>query len=331
MKKIIISLNIILISFSANSQEKFEWNIKNFTFLDNREYDRDFAKPQTIFGTRLDFTTGFRVDSVHLFQFGADYLYEFGARANAIPLYPTIYYSFSNKHYDFSFGAFPRANKLNYPRLLLNDTLQYYRPNIEGTYVNYKGKYGNQNLWIDWVGRQTDTNNERFLAGTSGKLQDKSFFIENYLYMYHHAAAEIPDTSFQLRDNGGGLFLVGLDFTKKLYFKISFGTAFSYDRFRPNPYIFSKGFYGKFVLEYKRMSVLVSHYQGDAMSLGYGDVLYKTGKYTRLDLEYNFITHKRIKLYIQFSEHFYGGEINMNQKLIFNINLNGTRNAKFFN
>lgn len=153
MKKLLLTINILFVFISANSQENFEWDIKDFTFLDNREYNRGFAKPQTIFGTRIDFTTGFRIDSVHLFQFGADYLYEFGAKANATPLFPTIYYSYSSKKYDFNFGAFPRANKLNYPRLLLNDTLQYYRPNIEGTYVNYKGKYGNQNFWIDWVGR----------------------------------------------------------------------------------------------------------------------------------------------------------------------------------
>ncbi len=328
MKNFLIIFSIILLSFSAKSQEVFEWNAQYFSFFDNREYNRAYAKPQTIFGNRLDFSAGFRIDSVHLIQFGADYLYEFGSKTNAIPLFPTIYYSYSDTHSDFNFGAFPRNNKLNYPKLLLNDTLNYYRPNVEGFLFNYKGKLGNQNVWIDWVGRQTDTNNERFLAGTSGKLKQNMFFVENYLYMYHHAATAISDTAFHLRDNGGGVLLAGVDFTEKYFFKIGIGAAFSYDRYRPNPYQISKGFYGKLSLKYKKVLLRVTHYNGEEISLGYGDALCRTGQYTRIDAEYNFLKHEKIKLNLQFSGHLYPDNFDLSQKLTLYINLNGKQITK---
>jgi len=323
MRNFSIILLIILFPLSAKSQEVFEWNAQYFSFLDNREYNRYIAKPQTIFGNRIDLSVGFRIDSVHLVQFGTDYLYEFGSKVNSIPLFPTIYYSYSDTHSDFNFGAFPRNNKLNYPKLLLNDTLNYYRPNIEGFLFNYKGTLGNQNVWIDWVGRQTNTENERFLAGTSGNIKKGYLFFENYLYMYHHAATAIRDTAFHLRDNGGGVLTAGFDFTKQYYFKISIGAAFSYDRYRPNPYQISKGFYGKLIFEYERMMLTATHYNGESISLGYGDAIYKTGQYTRIDVEYNFIKYKKTNLNLQFSGHLYPDNFDFSQKLTLIVNLNG--------
>ena len=298
MKKPLLILAFASIFISLKSQESFEWKTQYFSFFDNREYFNPYIQPQTIFGNRLDLSVGFRIDSVHLIQAGADYLYEFGADANTVPLYPTIYYSYTNKRFDFHFGAFPRSDKINYPNLLLSDTLKYYRPNIEGMLLNIKGKTGFQNFWIDWVGRQTDTNNERFLAGTSGKIKTGNIFFENYLYMYHSAATATEDTSFHLRDNGGGALLMGLDLSKRFFIKFSIGTAFSYDRYRPDPYEINKGIYGKLKFEYKRFILRFTHYNGDGLSLGYGDQFYKAQKYTRIDGEINLIKHKNI--YLQF-------------------------------
>ena len=219
MKHLFLLLSLSTIFLTSKSQETFEWKTHYFSFFDNREYAQNpYIQSQTMFGSRLDVSVGFCIDSVHLIQAGADYLYEFGANANSIPLFPTLYYAYSNKHLDFYFGAFPRTELPNYPTLLLTDTLNYYRPNIEGSLLNYKGKNGFQNIWADWTGRQTDTRNERFLAGTSGIIKSGIFYFENFLYMYHHAGTATKDTSFHLRDNGGGVFLAGLDLREKYFF-----------------------------------------------------------------------------------------------------------------
>ena len=330
MKHFLLILTFTTIFFSANSQETFEWNTQYLSFFDNREYAQNpYIQSQTMFGNRLDVSLGFRIDSVHLIQAGVDYLYEFGADGNSIPLFPTLYYSFSNKHFDFHFGAFPRHKLPNYPTLLLTDTLNYYSPNIEGALINYKGKYGYQNVWADWVGRQTDTNNERFLAGTSGLIKVKNFFFENYLYMYHHAATAIRDSSFHLRDNGGGAFLFGIDLREKYFFKVSLGSAFSYDRYRPDPYEFNKGLYGKLLLEYKRFALRFTHYNGESISLGYGDQLYKAEKYTRIDGDINLIKHKNVSLLFQYSAHLIKERINSSQLIKLKFNVNGSRAVKF--
>jgi hypothetical protein len=319
---ILLFLTRVLVVAQEKVHISPEWKIKSLSFLDNREYFNAYTNDQTMFGNGIDITGGFRIDTLHLFQVGVNFLYEFGSEASDIKIFPVIYYKYQTKYTNFLMGSFPRFESLDYPNVLLLDTLYYYRPNIEGSLFAIKGKYGFQNMWIDWTGRQSASRNESFLAGSSGKFQYQHFYFENYLYMYHHAATSTPDTSFHLRDNGGGVFQFGIDYSKKFYTKISAGLAFSYDRQRPQEYDIKKGFYGKLETEYHSYLVRIIHYQGESLSLAYGDSFYKANKYTRIDTEFKLINHSNIQLQLQLSGHLFDDEINFSQKLLLFIKLN---------
>jgi len=322
MKRFILFFSFSLLFSNLYSQKLQEWNIQSHTFLDNREYFNRYTKPQTIFGSRLGITAGFSLDSVHLLQVGSDFLYELGSTYEDIKIKPIVYYKYRTENVQFTFGSFPRDTNVEYPKILHNDTLAYYRPNVEGGMLYLKIKKGYQKIWIDWTGRQTETVNEAFMAGTYGKYNFDKFFFENYYYMYHHAGTL---TKHFLRDNGGGLFLLGLDATEKHHMIFVTGLAFSTDRVRPDPYDVSIGFYNRLEYVNKIYVGRITHYLGKGLSLAYGDPFYKAGNYLRFDAEANFIQHKNVNLQLKFSFHVTDDGLDSSQMLKLVFNLSGTK------
>jgi len=191
----------------ANSQ-KFEWKAGLDGFLDNREYF-SIDIPQTIFGSRAWGEVGASLSEMHHLSVGMNYLYEFGHDLSAHTPVATMYYTYDDEKINFQIGSFPRRNLLEYPIALLSDTLQYYRPNIQGAYLGYRGIWGYQNVFIDWTSRQTDENPETFLFGFSGKVQKGILFLNHHLLMGHFARKGIPDPDYHLRDNGGFHITIG--------------------------------------------------------------------------------------------------------------------------
>lgn len=328
MKK---SILLILLSFSSlllSAQNALYWEVQNNNFIDNREYYNDYNTGQTMLGSHLSLTTGFSIDSVHFINFGLDFLYEYGTSSQYIKTSPIIYYNYKKRNIDFLMGAFPRLNRLAYPDILITDTIAYYRATIEGAMLNVKYKYGEQNIWIDWTSRQSETTNESFMAGSSGKFKYNYLVFENYMYMYHQSTTSVKDTSFHIKENRGALFLFGLDFTDKLYSRFYIGPALSYNKTVPEEYVLSKGFYAKYEFEYKFYQLRLTHYSGDKMNLINGDHFYNAPNYTRFDNEISFFNSKSIRLQLQFSVHFFDNEYDFSQRLLLYYKINGNRKIK---
>jgi len=161
-----ILFTIMLIP-SVNGQQ-FEWQAGFDGFLDNREFHNSFQEPQTMFGSRFSIELGGSINKEHRFRGGFNYLYEFGGPPDAWKPNPVLYYQYDKKPFTFFMGAFPRRRIINFPLALLTDTLNYYRPNVEGVYLDVKGDWGYQDVFLDWTSRQTDTEFEQFMFGLSG-------------------------------------------------------------------------------------------------------------------------------------------------------------------
>jgi len=207
-------------------------------------------------------------------------------------------------------GSFPRHDLPNYPLVLLTDTLQYYRPNIQGGFIEVMGDWGNQNAWCDWTSRQTKTANETFLAGTSGHLKTGIFYIEDYLYMYHHAGTELKLATDPVRDNGGGAIYFGIDlFGKTMLDKLSFdiGGVGNYDRYRPIPYSHYKGIQARLFTFYKWAGIDATYYKGDKIHLAYGESFYSCGNYGRIDTYLKLLKSKYMSSKIAWSFHIVNG------------------------
>ena len=102
--------------------------------MDNREYKDYVSRSNTYSGTRLALDLGLNLDSNNHFIVGVNALHEFGSR-RFMKVDPVAYYNYTNKNWNFNLGAFSREGLISdYPRALLNDTLRYYRPNVQGCY-----------------------------------------------------------------------------------------------------------------------------------------------------------------------------------------------------
>ncbi len=316
------------IAFSSQLQsQRFEWLAGFDGFLDNREY-YSVDLPQTIFGSRFRAEVGGSIDDIHRLRAGINYLYEFGTAIDANKPNLTLYYEYHNKGLRFLAGAFPRGDLLRFPLSLLSDTLNYYRPNIEGLYAGYSWVWGRQNAFLDWTSRQTDINHERFMAGTSGKMFFRDFFLSNYLLMSHFAGAAIDDPNHSVNDNIGYNIEAGVDLSGRTFLDslcISAGILGSLDRIRAegDGWNTAKGFLGQAIFLYKFAGVSATYYAGKGQKLLYGDPFYRLESYGRLDLLFIPFRRGPVNLKIDVGLHFAGGQVDYSQQLWVSFDLDG--------
>ncbi len=313
----------IISSFTINAQAQQWWYGTFINICDNREYFSRYAHSQTILGARLNLGSGFEIDSVNQVFAGINYMIEYGHKpfSNPIPdngannksWNPVIdlYYKYEKGNFKIQLGSFPRYKILNYPLALITDTFQYYRPNIQGGFSELTGTWGKQNVWCDWVSRQTYIAREQFMAGTSGFIQFKNFYIEDYFYMFHNASSMATDTANHIQDNGGFAFYAGYDFNNKTaleVFKIDIGYLGAYNRFRPAPYGSFGGLQFRVFMSYKFAGIDATYYNGQKLPLVNGDPFYSnTGNYARIDAFIHPLKSKHIDSKIGWSFHILDG------------------------
>ncbi|MFC2089620.1 hypothetical protein ACFLT1_02495 [Bacteroidota bacterium] len=311
-------------SFPGYTQS-FSWNAGYDGFLDNREYFT-IDNPQTIFGARAWGELGADIATDHRFRVGLNYLYELGANATDYLPDVTMYYRYDNRKFDFYIGSFPRRSLLTNSLAFLSDTLNYFRPNIHGTYLGYSGKGWRQYVFIDWTSRQSEERYERFIFGTAGHVHFGSFFIENYLLMAHLAGKAIVEPGFHLRDNGGFNVNAGMDLSDylpldTLMFKA--GALVSLDRIRGvDPgWQTPAGFLGQLEARYKSVGISGLYYIGQGHTFFYGDPFYKLNNYGRLDLYLMPLRTSFVNLKINFILHFAKGQVDYSQQLLLILKL----------
>ncbi len=316
MRKIALFLAFLPISWLAHSQVI---DFRYHGFLDNREYFNEFIAPQTIFGNRASAALGFQFDSINAVYVGGSYLYEFGSKGDLVAPDLTLYYEYNQRPFRFYFGSFPRHDKILHPKVLMTDTLYYFRPNVEGTFLEVAGGWGHQNVWIDWLSRQSLTKEEIFLVGYSGNLNFKPGYLKSYFIMQHIAGTANPDEPHNLRDNGGAVLSLGADLSSYLFFdkfSIDAGGAYSYDQLR-GVYDLKHyfGFIGNLKAEYKILGLEYTFYRGEGQVQTIGDSFYKSKKYMRLDGYIVPYRNQNMFIRAQFGFHFLPGLIDFSQQL----------------
>jgi hypothetical protein len=123
-------------------------------FLDNREYSGNgdkYAVSQTMLGARLNAMLGAKIDSTQGIMAGANYLLEYGDKIDGNTPTVNLFYHYQKNGLTGFLGSFPRRGLFSYPLALLSDTLDNYRPNIQGAYLETSGKWGYDNFWCDWT------------------------------------------------------------------------------------------------------------------------------------------------------------------------------------
>ncbi|MDF2433681.1 MAG: hypothetical protein JWP44_3312 [Mucilaginibacter sp.] len=304
IKKIYFTVLISVITSAAAIAQTIDVNFNGLGFLDNREYKDFIPRSRTYSGTRTALDFGINIDSLNHFVVGVNAMHEFGAIPFYIKVDPIAYYKFESKTWLFNAGEFPRAGLVdNFPRALLNDTLMYYRPNIQGLLARYHNDHFMQTAFIDWLSRQTQTQREQFIFGEEGKYRPSlsgPFYISHFAFMMHDAGAEVLLPGDRINDNGGAEVKIGLDFTHKQHFldSLSFeaGGLVSFQRERGiNGFKTPKGFVANVFGSYGRFAVFNEFYAGQGSYIDYGDAFYERKFYDRLDLIFNSFAAKGLK------------------------------------
>lgn len=291
--------------------------------FDNREYYSNYGFPQTIFGARLNASLIFEIDTVHSFAAGFSYLYEHGSTIPGVSPQLNLYYRYATPRLNMAFGSFPRHGRLNFSRAFLNDTLNYYRPNVEGAWISFARGPAEVDGFIDWTGRVSEERRERFLAGMDSRVSARGFFLQGSFLMYHNAKSYSTADIVPLQDNG--IFSVLLGYAREndaipLAFETSAGYLSSYNRYRPGDFSFGRGVMYNMEFRYTIFGVNGVYYYGTPIVFAYGDPFYTSGNYGRVDVFADPFRIPNIESKIGWSFHLLPGEgIHHSQQLLINV------------
>jgi hypothetical protein len=303
------------------------------SFADNREYGKSGRYPQTIFGIRISPELGLLLDSTHRIRVGFNAIHEFGSPKFTNHIDPVVYYQYMKNNWNFYMGAFPRYKLLtDYPRSILTDTLNYYRPNVEGMLVKYENEHFRQTVWIDWTSRQTATARENFLFGLSGNYKNGLFFVSHYAMMLHNAGPAVSIEGDHIEDNGALAVKVGLDLSNKTFLDsltINAGGLMSFERVRTiGGWQTPKGLLLEFHAEYRRFGIINSYYNGEGHNIRFGDRFYTSKVYNRTDLTWRPILFKNIEGILDLSFHFVDGVVDSQQAFGLRYNIMGRKKIR---
>ena len=291
--------------------------------FDNREYFSSYAFPQTIFGARLDASLDFQVDSMHRFYAGFSYLYEHGSTVLGVAPGIILYYQYENDHLDMTFGSFPRKERIQLPAVFLHDTLQYFRPNVEGARIAYRWNSGMFYSFVDWTGRVSENRRETFLVGLHSRIDVHQFFIEPAFLMYHNARSYNPNDSLPLQDNGLISGIAGYEVElshRKIKMEISAGYIASYNRYRPQAFEWNSGMISNIKLHLGVFGLHGVYYFGGPINFELGDPFYNSGNYGRMDFFVDPFRKANIDSKISWNVHVVPGEgIHHSQQLLIRI------------
>jgi hypothetical protein len=327
----------IVITTEAASQDK-NWEVGVLSFFDNGEFGRSaFKIPQTMTGVVISPEIGLGWDSVHRISLGINLLHEFGSVRSIDRNYPTAYYYFNKQPSRFIMGAFPRSYALEkYPRIFFQDSISYYRPNINGIFWELANGQNYINLWLDWTSRQTERTNEAFFIGFSGRYNQGVFFVQHFGYMFHFAGKMNPVEEEALHDNILLLTSAGFDLSKNSIFsklEADAGWVVDFERSRADQtgWIRQNGLHVNMNIEYRSIGLLNTFYKGrgnmfyykdHGNNLYWGDPLYQAKMYNRSDIYLTFLNRSKVNLKLVYSFHFVENRIYHEQILKFSVDLN---------
>ncbi|MCC8146495.1 MAG: hypothetical protein LIO93_08680, partial [Bacteroidales bacterium] len=337
-------LSVTLLGFCLSSYaQEFVWKAGVHSFFDNTEFSGSKVQtPQTMAGVHLAPQLGLSWQKKHSIYVGGDLLQEFGSDEIFEYYDPIIYYEYAGKPFRFYMGAIPRQMILDkYPRMFFQDSINNYRPVINGFFWEYTKKNNYMNVWLDWTGRQSEKKNEAFFMGWSGRYNYKYLYAQHFGYMFHFAKKKDPVIDEAIHDNGLLLTSIGLDFAKDSGFEkleINAGWSVAMDRDREiGKWNRPQGFLSEAKIEYKGIGLFNTLYLGEAQQIYYndhntnlywGDSFYRLKKYDRADIYINFLKTPVVNIKFICSLHFAESNVYNQQALYATFDLDNQPKKK---
>jgi hypothetical protein len=299
--------------------QEFLWKAGVYNFFDNAEFANSKLNiPQTMAGVHLTPEIGLQWNDNHRFFAGFDAMHEYGSDKPVDFFGPIMYYEFAGQQFRFFAGAFPRKQVLDrYPRMFFQDSINNYRPTVNGVFWEYDAGGTYVNVWLDWVSRQTGTRRESFLLGWSGRYNLNLFYGQHFGYMLHFAYAMNQEIKDGLHDNILTLTSLGVDLSSKTRFEqleANIGWAVGMERDRSiGEWHRPLGFLSEIKVEYKRLALYNTFYKGQSQQifrsdhgsdLYWGDPMYRATAYNRTDCSVLFYKSDVVNIKFTWSLHF---------------------------
>jgi hypothetical protein len=280
-------------------------------------------------------------DTLNKVNIGVNLLHEYGSSEVIDKLYPTAYFESHRGNIRFIMGAFPRSRTIdNYPRLFFQDSISYYRPNINGIFTEYRKDGNYLNVWLDWTGRQSKTLNEQFFIGFSGRYNIGVIYLQHFGAMYHYAGKMNPVVEEPLHDNllfltSAGIDLSGQTGFSKLETNAGWVSRLERSRAENSGWVPSNGFLAETRVEYKWIGLFNTFFKGDDMmhyynelqnKLYWGDPTYRSKISDRTDFYIRFLQSHTVDLELTYSLTFMENRMYHEQMLKLIVNLNSIKN-----
>lgn len=307
-----IVFTVIMLSFCsfASIAQNLEYGLKYDGIGDNREFFSAHSDAETFLGSRVAFTMGTTLDSVHRFRGGLSYFYEYGSELLEQPMQLILYYAFENEKLGFTMGAFPRKENLFFPHALISEKYEYFNPTADGLLIKYKSPKSNFNAFADWMSRQDSVRREQFMAGFFGTYKTGNFIFEDYFYLFHNAGRIYRVEGEHMEDTMGACFLFGYNFSQFVpldILTVKTGTLTSAYRNRGSglDFVINTSSYSEIVADYKGYGIEAYLKFGSKHHFSHGDNYYNSAKeYVRTRFYFTLINTEKVKGRFMYSLHF---------------------------
>ena len=229
----------IFLFYSINCYpQKADWAVDYTYFFDNTEFSGSkYVLPQTLTGMHITPAINISFDNYYKIVGGTDILILSGATPRFQEVFPVAYFQFQKNKTQFYAGAFPRSKTIsNYSDFLFSDSIQYFRPTLNGLFWKQRSEKNYFNAWLDWTGKQSATVRETFYAGISAKWSlNKVLNFDFQSYLFHFAKTRPSQAGQQVCDNAQAILsfnYVNHNFLTNNYLKLSSGIYTGFERER---------------------------------------------------------------------------------------------------
>ena len=333
----------LLVSVASVGQ-RFIYDVDFVTYFDNREYHNPYEVSSTLFGMRLTPVVGVeltdREGGVHALRGGLSYIQPFGAEMRSGKLFPTIYYDYAFRGYSVNLGTIPYTGLWeDLPLFLMNDSLRFAYPNIQGALLGYSSERGYVQFFCDWRGMQSKTTREAFRLVLLGRYAYDWFYVGGYGAMNHLANKALSEPNLGVCDDVMINPYVGVnlsDYTPLDTFSVRVGYLGGYytDR-KVGAMSVRSGFLCDFFVRWRFLGLKNSLYVGQGQMPYYekygselyqGSALYQSGLYNRTDVMVYLIRRSFVNCYFSWNFHVLKGYgLSNEQQLVLRFNLDGLK------
>ncbi|MDD3167357.1 MAG: hypothetical protein PHN20_08025 [Bacteroidales bacterium] len=325
---------LVLLCFCTTGlrSQQIDWSARLSSFFDNTEFEGSlYQSPQTMAGIRFAPELEFSKNTEHTIHAGVDLLKKFGSKTLLDDYSPIVYYKYSGSAFRFYLGSFPRIGLLDaYSRAFFQDSIAYYRPNLNGMLWAFKRDALQATAFLDWTGYQTEEEHEKFFVGGLLRYDFSTFFVEAHGLMHHYAGSKTLSgvRDMLLAQANLGLSLSDHVFLDALVVRLGYLGGFERNRSMDFGWQIRPGWMADVVLEWKQFGLHSTQYLGKGLIVDYaqmgsqlywGDPFFRGRSYNRTDLSYRFFKKQDAQLKLNLSQHFSGGRCYVEQSLLLNV------------